>query len=372
MIFKENTKPFGFGLMRLAQRDGTINIEQLKQMVDYFIQAGFTYFDTAWSYKGSEIAIRQALIDRYPRESYQIATKLPQIFNANKEDTIKPFYDSLERLNVQYFDNYLFHNLGKDRTKFCDKYDLWSFVNQQKEKGKIKHIGCSFHSTPQELKDILKNHPEIEFVQLQINYADWNNPTVQSKQNYEVARSFNKSIIIMEPLKGGQLANPPQKVKEFLDSTNYTMSCVDWCFGFAASLPGVEMVLSGMRNLSEVITNTFYFNNNFKIFNQDQLNIINKAQQILKEYPLINCTACNYCNNVCPMNIGIAETLYAKNNYLLYNNIYAAKNREFNLIHFNNKEFATKCIKCGQCEKICPQQIQIRKELQESISLLHS
>ena len=353
--------------MRLNQKDGTIDIENLKQMVDLFIAKGFTYFDTAWSYKGSEKAIYKALIERYPRNSYQLATKMPQLKGKSKEEILFPFYDSLQRTNAQYFDNYLLHNLGKDRTQFCEDYDLWSFLRDKKEKGQIKHIGFSFHSTPQDLEFILKKHPEVDFVQLQINYADWDDPIIQSKNNYEVARSFNKPIIVMEPLKGGLLVNPPEKIQEIFN-TKLDISYAELGLKFAANLDGVIMVLSGMRTINEVHLNTSYMQN-LNSLTAEHFAIIKEIQKELKKYSFIPCTACNYCTNVCPMNIGIPETLTAKNNFTLYNNLYAARGREKDYNHFNNKNSAINCIKCGQCETICPQHISIRKELEETIHI---
>ncbi len=206
-------KKLGFGLMRLPQNGDKIDIEQTKKMVDKFLDAGFTYFDTAWAYAGSEDAIRQALVERYPREKFQLATKNAAWINCKtREDAINQFETSLKQTGAGYFDFYLLHNLGEGRTKFFDDFDLWSWIQEKKKEGFIKHIGFSFHSTPEELEDILNNHPEMEFVQLQINYADWENPAIQSRGCYEVARKYNKPIIVMEPIKGGMLANPPESV----------------------------------------------------------------------------------------------------------------------------------------------------------------
>ena len=213
----EEIKKLGFGLMRLPQKDGEIDVEQTKQMVDMFLKEGFTYFDTAWAYNGSEDAIRQALVERYPRDSFQLATKNAAWINCKtREDAINQFETSLERTGAGYFDFYLLHNLGEHRTKSFDDFDMWSFVQEMKKEGKIKHVGFSFHSTPEELEEILKKHPEMEFVQLQINYADWENPAIKSKECYEMARKYGKPVVIMEPVKGGMLANPPEPVAKIL------------------------------------------------------------------------------------------------------------------------------------------------------------
>jgi len=216
-FFDQEIKKLGFGLMRLPKKGEEIDVEQVKVMVDRFLEAGFTYFDTAWAYTGSEDAIRQALVERYPRESYQLATKnAAWIGCQTREDAIRQFEESLERTGAGYFDNYLLHNLGEMRTQAFDKFDMWSFVREKKAEGKIRHIGFSFHSTPEELEEILIAHPEAEFVQLQINYADWENPSIQSRGVYEMARKYGKAVVIMEPLKGGLLANPPESVAEIL------------------------------------------------------------------------------------------------------------------------------------------------------------
>lgn len=216
----ENIKKLGklgFGLMRLPKNGDVIDVEQTKKMVDLFMDAGFTYFDTAWAYAGSEDAIRQALVERYPRESYQLATKNAAWINCKtKEEAQAQFDTSLKQTGAGYFDFYLLHNLGEARTHYFDDFDMWNWVQEKKAAGLIKHVGFSFHSTPEELEEILKAHPEMEFVQLQINYADWENPAIQSRRCYEVARKYGKPVVIMEPVKGGMLANPPESVQRVL------------------------------------------------------------------------------------------------------------------------------------------------------------
>ena len=210
----ENIGKLGFGLMRLPTlQGGAIDVEQVKEMVDMFLAAGFTYFDTAWAYPGSEDAIRKALVERHPRQSFQLATKNAAWINCKtREEAIAQFETSLRQTGAGYFDFYLLHNVGEGRTHFFEDYDMWSFVQKKKEQGLVKHIGFSFHSTPEELEAVLTAHPEAEFVQLQINYADWDYPAVQSRRCYEVARAHNKPVIVMEPVKGGMLANPPEQV----------------------------------------------------------------------------------------------------------------------------------------------------------------
>ena len=360
----EEIKKLGFGLMRLPQKDGKIDIEQTKVMVDKFLDAGFTYFDTAWAYAGSEDAIRQALVERYPREKFQLATKNAAWINCKtREEAIAQFDTSLKQTGAGYFDFYLLHNLGESRTKAFDDFDMWSWIQEMKAEGKIKHIGFSFHSTPEELEEILNKHPEMEFVQLQINYADWENPAIKSKECYEVARKHGKPVIIMEPVKGGMLANPPEQVQKVFKEANPDASVASWAIKFAASLEGVITVLSGMSNIEQMEDNISYMKDFTKLSDKEE-ETINKAQEILKSIPIIPCTTCNYCAKVCPMKIGISGSFTAMNYLTLYNDMPAAKHQEEWLVGGHGLKSASECIKCGKCEQVCPQHIQIRKELE--------
>lgn len=359
----EDIKKLGFGLMRLPQQNDVIDIEQTKQMVDLFIKAGFTYFDTAWAYAGSEDAIRQALVERYPRQSYQLATKNAAWINCKtKEDAIDQFETSLKRTGAGYFDFYLLHNLGESRTRFFDDFDMWAWVQQKKQEGLIKHIGFSFHSTPEELEGILLAHPEMEFVQLQINYADWENPAVQSKKCYEVARKFNKPVIIMEPVKGGMLATPPASVLQVLNQAEPDSSAASWAIRFAASLDGIITVLSGMSSVAQMQDNISYMKD-FHGLAPAQQATLSKAQEELAKIPLIPCTTCNYCAKVCPQNIGISGSFTAMNYLTLYGDKAAAAHQENWLVGGHGKKQADQCIQCGKCESVCPQHIKIRDNL---------
>lgn len=363
----EKIKKLGFGLMRLPQKDGKIDIEQTKVMVDKFLDAGFTYFDTAWAYAGSEDAIRQALVERYPREKFQLATKNAAWINCKtREEAIAQFDTSLKQTGAGYFDFYLLHNLGESRTKAFDDFDMWTWVQAMKAEGKIKHIGFSFHSTPEELEEILNKHPEMEFVQLQINYADWENPAIKSRECYEVARKHGKPVIIMEPVKGGMLANPPKQVQEVFKQANPNVSIASWAIKFAASLDGVITVLSGMSNIEQMEDNISYMKD-FKKLTVEEEDTIKKAQEIMNSIPIIPCTTCNYCAKVCPMKIGISGSFTAMNYLTLYNDMGAAKHQEEWLVSGHGLKKAKECIKCGRCEQVCPQHIKIRQELEKVV-----
>ncbi|MBQ8302407.1 MAG: aldo/keto reductase [Clostridia bacterium] len=356
-------KKLGFGLMRLPKNDEKIDIAETSKMVDAFINAGFTYFDTAYVYGGSEEATKKALVERHPRESYQLASKMAAWAGCeSREDAIKQFHTSLERTGAGYFDFYLLHNLGGDRTKVFEEWDLWNWALDRKAEGLIRHLGFSAHCTPEELDDILTAHPEAEFVQLQINYADWDYPTVQSRRCYEVARKHNKPVIVMEPVKGGMLADPPPAVRDLLLNAEPGMSPASWAIRFAASLDGVLTVLSGMSNMEQMNDN-LSFMSEFSGLNPRQKEILDEAQAKIAELSIIPCTSCKYCLKVCPMQIGIPGSLGAMNHYTLYGDLEGAKKRIEWSVTEKELKTADQCIFCGRCEKACPQHIKIRDHL---------
>lgn len=352
--------------MRLPKNEGIIDIEQTSKMVDMFLEAGFTYFDTAFVYEGSEEAAKKALIERHPRESFQLATKLAAWLSPNDAKKAKAqFETSLERSGAGYFDYYLLHNLGNERTKVFEDLELWDWVKQLKAEGKIKHFGFSFHSTADELDKILSAHPETEFVQLQINYIDWESSDVQSRACYEVCRKHGIEVIVMEPVKGGALATMPDEIGKKLKYINPNDSYASWAIRFAASLPGVGVVLSGMSNV-EQMENNISFMKDFKPLSDEEQKAIATAREELLAIPLIPCTSCEYCAKVCPCNIGISQSFRAYNAYKKHNNLDYGIDREHWFVTVEaKKNSANKCIKCGKCEQACPQHIKIRDELEK-------
>ncbi len=365
--FGEKTPKLGFGLMRLPKDPaGKIDIEHTKRMVDMFMDAGLTYFDTAYVYDGgdSERAAKAALVDRYPRESYTLATKINAWYGETPtEETVKQqFFTSLERTGAGYFDYYLLHALQTGNYNMYKDFGIWDFVKEQKEKGLIKHWGFSFHASPEVLDMILTEHPDAEFVQLQLNYADWENPDVTSRANYEMARKHGKSIVVMEPVKGGALANPPKEVQEIFRSVDPNASFASWAIRYAASLDGIITVLSGMSNIDQMKDNLSYMKD-FKPLDAKEQEAVRKAQEAINGVKSIPCTACHYCTEGCPMQIPIPEIFAARNKQLVWGQLESGNEDYAKLTE--NSSSAGDCIACGQCENACPQQIKVIERLKE-------
>lgn len=364
-IFGENVFKLGFGLMRLPKlADGKIDVEQTSQMVDDFLAAGGTYFDTAYVYDNgeSEATIKKALVERYPRESYTLATKLNAFMQCHDEESAKQqFYTSLERTGAGYFDYYLLHALQRSNVDLYDNYHLWDFVKELKASGKIRHYGFSFHADPDLLEELLEAHPDVEFVQLQVNYADWENPGVAAKRNIEICKAHGKPVIVMEPVKGGILADPIPTVKEILDGTGKGISYAGWAVRFVASQENVSIVLSGMSSLEQMRDNLNCMKD-FTGLTEEEFAVIRQAQKALDEDKSIPCTGCHYCTDGCPMNIPIPDIFTVANRKKGSPQFRVV--REYNIVT-RNKGRASECIQCGQCESACPQHLPIIELLQK-------
>jgi uncharacterized protein len=358
----ENIPKLGFGFMRLPMIGGEIDIEQTKEMVDLYMSKGFSYFDSSWGYNGgkSEEAMKAAIVDRYPRESLQIATKCPAWIVNTAEEAKNMFWTSLKRTGLKYVDFYLLHNLGDSRTKCFDDFGIWDYVRELKEKGLVRHIGFSIHDNAEALDKVLTEHPEMEFVQFQLNYDDWESPTIQARKCYEVAMKHHKPIVVMEPVKGGLLANPTENVRKIFEDANPNASLASWAIRYAASLDNIITVLSGMSTIDQVRDNVSFMEK-FKPLNQDELAVIEKARKAINEIPSIPCTACQYCIKGCPKNILIPNVFATYNRRLIYNDLVSSKSR-YRLENMMSGK-ASDCVACGNCERVCPQHINIIENL---------
>ena len=347
---------------------GPIDIEQTKTMVDEFLAAGGKYFDTAFIYDGSEAAIREALVERHPRDSYYLATKLNAASWAAKDEAAakSEFRQSLERTGAGYFDFYLLHSLESSNVALYDSYGLWDYVKDLKEQGLIRHWGFSFHDGPELLDRLLTEHPDAEFIQLQINYADWEDANVQSRANYEVAVKHDVPVVVMEPVKGGTLATPPPAVEKVLKEASPDASCASWAIRFAASLPQVMMVLSGMSSQAQLRDN-LSFMKDFKPLSEEESAVIEKARAALLTTDHIRCTSCHYCTPGCPMGIHIPEIFSVMNLYKIYGDLQLAKN---DYSWRPGGPAASECVQCGQCEEACPQHLPIVSLLEEVVRTL--
>ncbi len=361
-------KKLGFGFMRLPMIESgdtrCVDIEKLKKLVDIFIGKGFNYFDTAYGYcdEKSEEALRETVVKRYPRESIIIADKMPTIRVKCPEDYPVFFQTQLERCGVDYFDYYLLHNIWKKSYEETEKFGGFEFMANKIKEGKIKHFGFSFHDEPELLEKVLKNHPEVEFVQLQINYLDWKSPTVRSEECYNIARKYGKDIFVMEPNKGGSLINLPEAAKELFGKYAPDRTPAQWAMGFVASLEGVKLVLSGMNATEQVEENTSFMDREHTI-SPEERQIIGKVAEIVEKSLAIACTKCRYCTEKCPMKIPIPEYFSAYNTYSLTHNMGNAG--MYYRRYANGRALASECIKCGTCEEFCPQHLKIRDLLKE-------
>lgn len=366
-----STKKLGFGLMRLPLTNpdeaSSIDVEQVKDMVDAFIENGFTYFDTAWMYCGfqSECAAKEALVDRYPRDSFTLADKLHAGYIKTREDRDKIFNEQLRKTGVEYFDYYLLHDIGVDHYKIYQELDCFTWLKEKKEQGLVRHIGFSFHDSAKMLDQVLTEHPEVEFVQLQLNYLDWDSEGVQSRKCYETAVKHGKPVIVMEPVKGGTLAKVPERAERMFKEYHPDMSVPSWAIRFAASNEHVMMVLSGMSNMEQLQDNMSYMAD-FQPLNEEEQEIIRKAVEIINSGIEIPCTGCSYCTEGCPQNIAIPKyfSLYNADLQECEEKGWKPQGEYYDRL---TKTFgkASDCVECGQCESVCPQHLPVIRHLKE-------
>ncbi len=356
-------KNFGFGCMRLPMNGEEVDLEQTKKMVDTFIEQGFNYFDTAHGYiQGkSEKALKECLTSRYPRDKYILTDKLTANF-FKKEEDIRPLFESqLEICGVDYFDFYLMHAQGAGNYAHFKECHAYETAFELKKEGKVRHVGISFHDKPEVLEQILTEYPEVEVVQIQFNYVDYEDPAVQSRACYEVCRKHNKPVIVMEPVKGGNLVNLPEDAKAVLDEL-HGGSPASYAIRFAAGFPGMMMVLSGMSSMEQMNDNLSCMKD-FEPLNDAELAAVKKVQEIFKNKNLIPCTACRYCIDGCPKHISIPDLFATMNTKQIYHDWNA--DYYYNVVHTAPGRKASDCLKCGKCEKVCPQHLQIRSLLED-------
>ena len=363
-------KKLGFGLMRLPLVDaddaGSINIPVLEEMVDTFLAKGFTYFDTAWMYCGgkSEEAVKKVLTSRHRRDSFTLTTKLPAYMLKKEEDREWLFNQQLERTGAGYFDYYWLHDVNGESLQTFEALHCFDFILEKKKAGLVKHVGFSYHDGPELLDEVLTKHPEMEYVQLQLNYLDWDSLGVQSRACYEVATKHGKPVIVMEPVKGGTLAKVPAEVEALFEKANPDMSVPSWAIRFAASHENVYMVLSGMSNMEQLLDNTGYMEN-FVPLTEEEDRMMHMAADMINRTIAIPCTGCSYCTVNCPMNIAIPRyfSLYNAEMQEVPEKGWTPQSGYYDRLTLSFGK-ASDCLKCGQCEAMCPQHLPIRKYLE--------
>ena len=360
----------GFGMMRLPENDGVIDHDHVCRMVDKYMQSGMNYFDTAYVYHGgkSEVAASEALVKRYPRDSFMIATKLPAWEIKAESDIERIFNEQLERCGVDYFDLYLLHSIedGNNYDTYV-KYDCFKWGVQKKAEGKIKHFGFSYHGSPELLEEIVDAHPEIEFVQIQLNYLDRSNPVVRSQELYDILAKRNIPIIVMEPIRGGMLASFPEEIEAKFKAVQPDKTVASWALRFVGTLPGVMTILSGMSTEEQMDDNIGTFTN-FEPLSKEEMDVVDEVTADVLSTPQIGCTACKYCCDGCPMGISIPDVFRTINTLRRYPDDWRSKNFYSGLIGRSGK--ASDCIGCGQCESVCPQHLPIIDLLKEAAEIL--
>ena len=367
-----SVKKLGFGLMRLPAADkpdnSKVDIERVCHLADRFLEEGFTYFDTAACYhsRNSEQAFREAVAKRYPREAYTITDKL-SLFMMKEASEMPGFFEKqLESCGVEYFDYYLLHALDEGVAKQAEEWGAFDFMLEKKAKGLVKHVGFSFHDKAEVLDNILTRHPEMEYVQLQLNYADWEDSEVQSRKCYEVCVKHNKPVLVMEPIKGGMLANVPAEAKKLLEDARPEMSVASWAIRFAASQEKVFMVLSGMSDEQQVEDNLSYMKD-FTPLSNEEKDLVARSAAIIKSKEKVPCTGCRYCTDGCPMKIAIPDYFKLLNRISMFGEgqIASAKSTYKDRTEKEGHGKASDCVGCRQCEEHCPQHLPITEYLEE-------
>ncbi|GAA6491182.1 aldo/keto reductase [Candidatus Bariatricus faecipullorum] len=367
----EKMPKLGFGLMRLPKKGEEVDLDAVKKMVDTCMEGGMNYFDTAYVYHSgkSEGIAKEVLVSRYPRENFYLATKLPAWELKGPEDRDRIFREQLTRCGVEYFDFYLLHSVeDEENYEIYEKYDCFRWALEKKKAGQIRHFGFSFHGTPGLLEQILDKYPEVEFVQIQLNYMDWDNPKVQSGKLYEILHKRGIPIIVMEPVKGGNLASLPPEADGLLKAEHPDASSASWALRFAASLDGVMTVLSGMSTQEQMEDNLHTFGQ-FEPLTEKEKEVLQAVVKKMNEIPQVPCTACGYCLDGCPKSIRIPDIFRALNSRRLYPDSPGAKNQYDALIKEGSGK-AGDCIECKQCEGVCPQHLSITEYLKEAAETL--
>ena len=372
--FPEIKTFFGFGCMRLPMNGSEVDIEQFKDMADYFIENGFNYFDTAHGYIDgkSEKAIKVAVSDRYSRDKFLLTDKLTEPYFKTEED-IRPFFQSqLDACGVEYFDFYLMHAQNAGNFEHFKKCRAYETAFDLKKEGKIRHVGLSFHDSPEVLDKILTTYPEVEIVQIQFNYMDYEDPGVQSRRCLEVCRKHGKPVIVMEPVKGGNLVNIPEAAQKVFEDLGDGLSNASYAIRFAASQEGIRIVLSGMSDFAQMKDNVSFMKD-FKPLDEREQAAITKVTEIFMGIDTIPCTSCHYCveQNHCPMNIDIPGIFSCFNKVKMYNNM-GQKGFYNNVLTSGDKGKASACIECGGCEEACPQHLEIRALLKDAAEVLEN